>query len=397
MNDRGFRLITLQEAMNLFGISRATIDRWRQTKGLPYIKIGREVFIDPAQLQRWIGGFTREHVESEPRRQEHEPDRVAIGYQSGTAHMWSALLIKEAGFFEEELRSLFPGKDMAVDWYNAHNGIELVEGLITERVQIASLGDYPIQIAHKLSEMLPSFQSVLLAFDGKTPNGKGISIVVPPGSPIQRVEDLQELEISTVPHSSASSRLERLITVTGHISARQIVATPMRESMERIMSRQVGASAMWEPYPSLLQEAGAGRILFEEGMGEDYLTGIVAGKAWAAANPAVTTAYLKAHLRAHQMIRVHLDKAAALIHRATGVPQRTAAKVLRRVRWDAAIYERDLHTLHKLDTLDSDLKGREADSLNVETVYLQAALKHLRLQPVPDAPIRGEWSSEAVY
>lgn len=395
MNDRGFRLITLQEAMNLFGISRATIDRWRQTKGLPYIKIGREVFIDPEQLQRWIGSFAHDHVEPGSKKQNHVPLRIAIGYQSGTAHMWSALLIKEAGFFEEELCSLFPGRDVAIDWYNAHNGIELVEGLITGRVQIASLGDYPIKIAHQLSEMLPSFQSVLLAFDGKTPNGKGISIVVPPGSPIHRVEDLQELEISTVPHSSASSRLERLITASGHISARQIVATPMRESMERIMSRQVGASAMWEPYPSLLQEAGAGRILFEEGMGEDYLTGIVANQAWAAANQAVTIAYLKAHLRIHQMIRDHLDKAVGLIHRSTGVPKRTAAKVLQRVRWDAAIYERDLHTLHKLDTPDSDLAGREACPLSVETVYLQAALRHLRLQPVPDAPIQGEWSSEA--
>ncbi|WP_019637866.1 helix-turn-helix domain-containing protein [Paenibacillus fonticola] len=398
MTQSGLRLITLQEAMNLFGVSRATIDRWRQTKGLPYIKIGKEVFIDSVQLQGWVRGFTYEQSQPEPEKKENGPVRVGVGYQSGTAHMWSALLIKEAGFFEEELSRLFPGRHAEVDWYNGSSGIELVEGLIMGRIQIASLGDYPIQIAHKLSEMLPSFQSVLLAFDGKTSNGKGISIVVPPGCLIQRFEDLEEREIFTVPHSSASSRLERLLTAAGHKAAgRQIVAKPMRESMERMMSCKAGACAMWEPYPSLLQDAGAGKILFEEGIGEDYLTGVVANKAWAAAHPAMTTAYLKAHLRAHQLIRAHVDKAVTLIHRSTGVPERTAAKVLQRVRWDAAIYERDLHTLHKLDAPDADPKDRETSPFHVETAYLQAAVKHVRLPAVPDAPIRGEWSSAAVY
>lgn len=394
VTDSGFRLITLQEAMNIFGISRATIDRWRQNKGLPYIKIGKEVFIDPEQLRRWMRGFTHE---PEPVKRESTPLRISIGYQGGTAHMWSGVLIKEAGFFEEELRGFFPGRHIEVEWYNGNNGIELLEGLIQGRIQIASLGDYPIKIAHTLSGMLPSFQSVLLAFDGKTRSGKGISIVVPPCSPIRRFEDLEETEILTVPHSSASSRLEGLITASGFKADRQIVASPMRDSMEHIMNRKIGASVMWEPYPSLLQDAGAGKILFEEGIGEDYLTGLVANKAWAAENPEIAIAYLKAHLRAHQMIRSQLDRAVGLIHDCTGISRRTAAKVLRQVRWDAAIYERDLHTLHKLDAAESDTPGSGTRPFRCETAYLQAALKDLKLPAIPDIPIRGEWLSEVVY
>ena len=52
------RLLTLQEAMNIFGISRATIDRWRQNKQLPFIKIGKEVFIEAGQLESWIQSYS---------------------------------------------------------------------------------------------------------------------------------------------------------------------------------------------------------------------------------------------------------------------------------------------------------------------------------------------------
>lgn len=396
MTDRRFRLITLQEAMNVFGISRATIDRWRQTKQLPFIKIGKEIFIDPDDLQQWIRSYTFVQKGSAANRKTRETLKISIGYQSGTAHMWSSLLIKETGFFEEELKTCFPRQWIEINWYNSSNGLELLEGMIMGRIHIASLGDYPIKMAQTLSGLLPSFQSVLLAFDGKTPNGKGISIVVPPSSPIQKLEDLYGVQISTVPHSSASSRVERLFAATGCSADPQIVATPMGESMKRISRSEACASAMWEPYPSLLQDSGAGKIMFEEGMGEDYLTGVIADKTWAEANPHIIIAYLKAHLRVHHLIRTQFDKVVKLIHLSTGFPERIATKILRGVRWDAAIYERDLQSLQKLDT-QSIGSTTDKSSFYLKTDYLQSALEDLQLPPVPNGPIRGEWSTEIVY
>ncbi|WP_235941427.1 helix-turn-helix domain-containing protein [Paenibacillus puerhi] len=395
MSDNRFRLITLQEAMNVFGISRATIDRWRQTKQLPFIKIGKEVFINSDDLHQWIRSYTYEQGRPADRHNQG-PLKISIGYQSGTAHMWSSLLIKETGFFEEELKTFFPRRRFEIDWYNGSNGLELLEGLIMGRIHIASLGDYPIRMAQTLSELLPSFQAVFLAFDGKTPNGKGISIVVPPNSSIRNLEDLTCTPISTVPHSSASSRLEQLFASIRGSGEPRIIASPMGESMTGISKSKVGASVMWEPYPSLLQDSGAGRILFEEGIGEDYLTGIISHAQWAGNNASIVIAYLKAHLRAHHMIRTQFDKVVKLIHLSTGYPGHIARKVLQRVRWDAAIYERDLQTL---DRLHRQRNGAAPGSVTipVQTHFLQSALEHLRLPSIPDEPIPGEWAVEQRY
>ncbi|HTG70474.1 MAG TPA: helix-turn-helix domain-containing protein [Candidatus Udaeobacter sp.] len=387
------QLLTLQEAMNVFGVSRATIDRWRHNKQLPFIKIGKEVFIDAKQLETWIRSYSTS-VKTDTGH-ERKTLRVAIGYQSGTAHMWSPLIIKYVGLFEEELRRFYPDHLLDIDWHNGSNGLELVEGLVTGKLNIASLGDYPITISGNLSKILPSFQSVLLAFDGKTPNGKGISVVVHPSSSIESLSDLSNATISTVAHSSAGYRLHQLLSSLGHYEA-PIIHRDMGDCLDGIRERRVGASVMWEPYLSLLKESGSGKILHEEGLGTDYLTGVVADERWARDNETIVIAYLKAHLRAHHMIRNEFDKVVTIIHLATGFSIPVIHRVLSGVRWDAAIYARDLQTLEHLESPGSasftDDKG-----ISIRMNYLQSAFEQLRLPLLPDAPIKGAWSSEFVY
>lgn len=393
MSGKGMRLITLQEAMAIFGISRSTIDRWRQNKQLPFIKIGKEVFIDPEELEAWLRSYTLEQREST--RKERHVLKMAVGYQSGTAHMWSSLLIKETGFFEEELKKLYPSHYLEIDWYNGSNGLELLEGVIMGRIQIASLGDYPIKISNILSRLLPSFQSVLLAFDGKTPRGKGISIVVPPNSGVDQPEDLLSKQICTVPNSSASLRLEQLLVQLGGKDA-EIIHSSINDSMNRIVDRTVGASVLWEPYLSLLSHSGDGKILFEDGMGEDYLTGIIANNEWAEQNIGVTVAYLKAHLRVHHLIRTRLDDVVKMVRHSTGIPDIVAWKVLSRVRWDSAIYARDLETLGNLK-FKTDKTQAEPTGIFTKLDYLQMALEQMNMPLVADSPINGEWSQEQIY
>ena len=86
--------------------------------------------------------------------------------------------------------------------------------------------------------------------------------------------------------------------------------------MAGIVKRKLAGSVMWEPYISLAQYHGIGQVLFQEGMGEDYLTGIVADENWARHHEGDAVAYLKAHLRVHTFIRNDPDAAAELISRA---------------------------------------------------------------------------------
>jgi NitT/TauT family transport system substrate-binding protein len=287
-----------------------------------------------------------------------------------------------------------------VNWVNAPNGIELVEELIAGRVHIASVGDYPIMISQALSQILPKFKSLLLAFDGKTRNGGGISLVVPSGSSVQSLSDLASTTISTVANSSASLRLKGVMTSLG-MGNQEIAFRQMGECLNGIVDRSVGASVMWEPYLSWAQSLGAGVTLFDEGMGDDYLTGLLADDRWAEQNEAVVIAYLKAHLRAHEFIRSQPATAAALISQASGFPVQLVTRIIASIRWDACLYSRDLRTLSSI-TPDNYVHPASSGQSRLPSIaankpYLQYAVEALRLPILPDSLLPGDWSAETVY
>jgi len=395
-------LMTLQDAMSLLGISRATIDRWRKDKGLPHIKIGKEVFIDREQLQQWIA----RHSHLNPDKHAVAPDPkpkdervITIGYQSGAALLWSPLIMKELGLLEAELEQIAPSARYQIRWHNAPNGMELVEELIAGRVQIASVGDYPMIASRMLSGLLPRFQPQVIAFDGKTRSGSGISLVVPTASANAQPETLLSKSIAAVGGSSSSYRLKEWISMLG-VRAHPIVHRDMGECLNGIIGGQVGASVLWEPYLSWVQSIGAGVPLLSQGMGSDYLTGLIADGNWVKDNEPIVIAYLKAHLRAHAFIRTEPDRAAELIYRSSGFPLPLVRRVLSQIRWDASIYSRDIMTLNRFNEDHSDWLAsskRESGGLAFRKQYLQEAAESLRLPLLPDTPLLGEWSYESIY
>ena len=66
MSQRHNHLLSLQEAMDLLGVSRATIDRWRRDKQLPHIKIGKEILVDKHKLDTWIQMHSRANPIHQP-------------------------------------------------------------------------------------------------------------------------------------------------------------------------------------------------------------------------------------------------------------------------------------------------------------------------------------------
>ncbi|MDF2725362.1 MAG: hypothetical protein K0Q59_5039 [Paenibacillus sp.] len=125
----------------------------------------------------------------------------------------------------------------------------------------------------------------------------------------------------------------------------------------------------------------------------------MADASWAKGNEDVVIAYLKAHLRAHSHMRNEPELSAAIIAEASGFPVPIVASVISRIRWDASLYDKDVQTLNRLS-------GGQADWLpTVRTTrgfahgkhYLQYAAEALKLPALPDAPLSGEWSHDAVY
>ncbi|QSO47234.1 helix-turn-helix domain-containing protein [Alicyclobacillus mengziensis] len=396
MNNRRLNMLTVQETMDLLEVSRSTLDRWRKHRKLPYIKIGKEVFFDRGVVESWV----RQHTISGDLTHTDQANSsiITIGYQSGTAHMWSALVMKQMCLFENELKAMSPHTPKVVHWHNAPNGLQLLKGLVTGSIQIASLGDYPFLLATRMSQILPEFRPGLLAFDGKSHSGRGISLVTPIHSNLMHPDDLTYATIATVPNTSAGFRLGKLIS-SMKIREVKVVHQEMDRSMVNIIEGRVQASAMWEPYLSLLTAHRHGRVLFDGGLGDDYLTTVVADENWCAHNKDVVISYLRAHLKAHTVIRQDPELAARLIGSFTGIPRQIVLSVLERVRWDASIYQRDLESLASLSAINPECDFNPLADIRcfVQDDYLQHAAETLMLPSISTNLLSGDWSSEILY
>jgi excisionase family DNA binding protein len=50
-------LLTTEEVADITGLSRETLAQWRsQRRGIPYLKVGRAVRYDPADVQAYLEG-----------------------------------------------------------------------------------------------------------------------------------------------------------------------------------------------------------------------------------------------------------------------------------------------------------------------------------------------------
>ncbi|WP_138754299.1 helix-turn-helix domain-containing protein [Paenibacillus sinopodophylli] len=405
MLDKRLNLLSIHEAMDMLGVSRSTFDRWRKQKHLPYTKLGKEVLVDPIELESWI----KHHSTGIPQRAaameskiaagEQHSGTITIGYQSSYAHVWTAAIMKELGWFEEEIFRVNPERAKDVRWVDAANGPELVKGMIGGHVQIASMGDYPIALSSSLARLLPSFQSILIAFDGKSRRGSGISLVVRKGIHIREVSDISKLKMRTVAQSSSGYRLTKLLIAAGG-NPNHILHQDMDVTMAGIVQRNVECSMLVEPYLSLVQYHGTGQVLFQEELGEDYLTGVIAEESWARGNREIVVAYLKAHLRVHQFLRKEPAEAAKIMAKMKGIPADLTARVMKKVRWDAALYKKDIHTLTLLKQENMRLEGglfvHHAD-IRYDAEFLDEAIEALHL-PLPNAALlTGDWESEQVY
>jgi NitT/TauT family transport system substrate-binding protein len=387
MAGNDFRLLTLQEIMDQFGVSRSTVDRWRKYAGMPSIKIGKEIYFHFHEVKQWIA---KQRSVIPPTVEGTHRDRVVrVGYQSHTAHMWSAVLMKSLRLFEDQLARL--SSAYSVEWIDAANGLDLVERMVAKKLEFASVGDYPIAIAQRIAALLPGFKPALIAFDGKSPAGKGISLIVAKEGSLP---EPNELHIYSVPHSSAEYRLNRILEKRNWRA--NIQHQSMQQNFHYLINRQAPASVLWEPYISLFQLQSDTSYRFEEYIDEDYLTGILADFDFAQTNESIVMAYLQALLSAHKILRDYPMKAAQVISASTGFPIEVTLKIVRQVRWDASFSARDLETLRRLSLYSSSPALLEPTELAKEW-FLHDASKREGLPYQDFLHLPSDWHSEPLF
>jgi NitT/TauT family transport system substrate-binding protein len=319
--------------------------------------------------------------------------KIGIGYQAPTAQTWGALIIKNKKLYEKYLQEKYPDKVFEIEWFNSPSGPPLTNNMIAGKLQLALMGDMPILINGEQGQTSRNYKSVFLAFDGKGAGGKNQAILIPKGSNT-KIEDLKGKTISTILGSSAHRMLLVALDKYGLTNDVTIVNQDVTVGMSNIEQNKITAHATWEPYPSLIQTKGIGDVLLDGSeTNVDYLDGVVADRTWVENNQGYAVAFLKALIDSHKFIRENPEEAARIFHEETQYPLDVTQKVVQNIRFDAAIYTKDITTLEGSRDFLKKLEKLKNIDLNkfVDDQYVKAAFKELGYQYPTDAELKSDW------
>lgn len=319
---------------------------------------------------------------------------IAIGYQSVTAQTWGALIMKNKGFLEEELKEKFPDEKFDISWQNAQSGPPLTNNMIAGKLQFAFMGDMPILTNGEKGETEQNYKSVFIAFDGKGKDGMNQSILIPNSSGVKSVTDLSGKSVST-PIGSSAHRM--LLAELDKNSIKDKVTIENQDAtvgLSNIQQNKIDAFCIWEPFATLAEKEGYARILVGgEDTKIDYLDGVVADRNWVEKNKDYTVCFLKALIKVHDFILKNPDEAVKIFAEESGYSEDVCREIVKNVRFDTVIYDKDRKTLEGskqfLQEIGS-IKDVDLDKF-VDNSYLKKAYDELNKSYPSDEELKGDW------
>lgn len=131
---------------------------------------------------------------------------IVVGYQNPTAQTWGSLIMKNQQLFEKYLKINTPNKKFKIKWFNSPSGPPLNNGMIARKIQLAFMGDMPLLSNGASGQNLKSYDSVLIALDGRGIKGKNQSILISKNSKLKSIEDLKG-KVLAVPFGTSAHRM----------------------------------------------------------------------------------------------------------------------------------------------------------------------------------------------
>ncbi|MGZ9828230.1 ABC transporter substrate-binding protein [Tsukamurella ocularis] len=245
---------------------------------------------------------------------------LVVGYQSKTINTVTAgTLLRAKGFLEKRLAAV--GK-FRVDWQDFDTGAPITSGMLAGKIQIGSMGDYPLLINGSRAQSSPETETAMLSVTGSSARGALNSVVVSPASPLRSLADLRGKQVSasvgSAGHGTLVAALSRAGIGTGDVT---VVNQQPQVGASALESGQVQALAQFVAWPGLLVRQGKARLLYDGGeLNTPTLHGVVANRKYAASHPDVVRAFLQAQLDATDFQREHPLEAAQDVGKASGLP-----------------------------------------------------------------------------
>jgi aliphatic sulfonates family ABC transporter substrate-binding protein len=172
---------------------------------------------------------------------------LRIGYQK----LGLLMLVKGYGAFDAALAA----RGLRVDWVEYAGGIQLVEALRTRELAAGVVGDCPAVFAQ--AEGVPI---VYVAAEPPAPHGT--ALIVPAGSPVQRVEDLRGKRVAV--NRAAQAHYLLLMALEEAGVAREdveICFEPPERALRAFQLGEIDAWGIWDPWLSSARLDFGARVL----------------------------------------------------------------------------------------------------------------------------------------
>ncbi|MEV0620120.1 ABC transporter substrate-binding protein [Nonomuraea sp. NPDC050404] len=241
---------------------------------------------------------------------------VVVGYQSKTINTVTAgTLLRSLGYLEKRL-----GDKYAVRWQDYDTGAPITAKMVAGKIDIGSMGDYPLLINASRTQGVPAARTELIATTGYNLRGGLNMVVVPPDSRARTLADLKGAKVSasvgSAGHGTLVQALER-----AKVSGVEVVNHQPAVGAAQLESGGVQAYAQFVAWPGLVVFQDKGRLVYD-GSALDVPTfhGTVARRAYAKEHPEVVDAFLKAQIDATRYLHENPLAAARSVAEDTGLP-----------------------------------------------------------------------------
>ncbi len=250
--------------------------------------------------------------------------RVVIGYQSRTINTVTAgTLLKAKGFLEQRLARL-DGRKYQVEWQDYDTGAPITAQMIAEKIDIGSMGDYPLLINGSRTQTSEHSRTELVSITGYQPKGALNMVVVAPESPARTINDLAGQKVSSSIGSAGDGTLRQALSRAGMDpkSGVEVLNQQPQIGASALESGQVRALSQFVAWPGLLVFQNKARLLYDGAeLNVPTFHGVVARRDYAARHPEVLDAFLRAQLDATEFLNTRPLEAAEIVANGSGLPQ----------------------------------------------------------------------------
>lgn len=247
-----------------------------------------------------------------------------IGYQPST-HMLAFMTAYSKGWYNE---SLAPMGIAEVNTYNFPTGAPEMQAMLAGDLDIAYVGAAPFvtAVANGLdAKIIGSVQT------------QGSDLVIRSGLNYTKPDDLKGLSIATFPAGTIQDTILRMWLKDQGIDADKdlkIVGMGPGDATTAIMAGKVDAVFLATPAATIIEDAGAGKVIVQSGkMSPGHACCVLVASGDLIRNyPQVTEEILKIHQNASEYNRQNSDEAAGYMETMTGLNRSVIMKSLK--EWD---------------------------------------------------------------